>query len=131
MHPNAVVSDACKQTGKDLGSMRLVATRDIVAGEEILMEYNRGSADFWLPLRDERRRFLQEHWSFTCQCIGCRDENHRQFDGECLKILTLQNQIRTRLPAQRRSSLTHIAVGGVISDSTSTISFAMVIQTIG
>lgn len=70
------MSDHCPEPGRNFGSMRLVASRDIEAGEEILIEYLI-SNDFWLNPREEHRRILQKTWVFTCQCIGSLTKTSR------------------------------------------------------
>jgi len=65
--PNAVLY--IDENGADLkGYGRLVATRQINAGEEILINY---IADDWEKSRDARQAALMLGWGFDCSCKAC------------------------------------------------------------
>ncbi|KAI4704708.1 hypothetical protein J4E89_009585 [Alternaria sp. Ai002NY15] len=65
--PNAVLY--IDENGADLkGYARLVATRQIDAGEEILINY---IAEDWEKSRDARQAALMLGWGFDCSCKAC------------------------------------------------------------
>jgi hypothetical protein len=50
------------------GQARLIATRIIPNGSEILINY---ISNVWLENPTRRRQELQTHWQFMCNCEGC------------------------------------------------------------
>jgi len=53
-----------------LGKVRLYATRDVLAGEELTYSYINPFLS-----RAQRLRQLQDHWGFTCACKACHPVN--------------------------------------------------------
>lgn len=87
--PNTVVSDFCvddnPKNDRPTGAMRLIASRDIKAGEELFVEYVKDD-DFWLQPRGTRRAYSQTHWDFTCTCNACSDETLETADQGFAKL---------------------------------------------
>ena len=63
-----ITSTQIMRKADDHGRMVFTALRDIAAGEECCISYI-DEIDI-----DARRRYLQDQFSFTCQCEGCRAE---------------------------------------------------------
>jgi SET domain-containing protein len=67
--PNARTSDIwtslnANPTPNHLGRMKVIATKDIEAGDEIFIEYLTDQ-NFWLQPRATRQAELLAHWRFT------------------------------------------------------------------
>jgi len=76
--PNARISDVWTGSHPNpnpdhLGRMKLIATQDIAANDEIMIEYVTGPA-FWLQPRATRRPHLLTHWNFHCLCDACHQQ---------------------------------------------------------
>jgi hypothetical protein len=99
--PNTVVSDVCvddnAEDDRPTGAMRLIASRDIKAGEELFVEYVKDD-DFWLQPRATRQAYLQLHWSFTCTCDACSDETFQTADQGLADLRAVRDRIRILLP---------------------------------
>jgi hypothetical protein len=70
--PNARTSDIIDAIPNPnlLGRMKVIATKDIEAGDEIMIEYLT-DRNFWLQPHATRRAILQANWHFLCQCDAC------------------------------------------------------------
>lgn len=94
--PNAIMSDPCTETG-NLGTVKLVATRDIAANEEILLEYESGD-NFWLKPAAVRRPELFREWHFQCGCPACDSRTSPFYDSTWEYIKMLRNEVATAMP---------------------------------
>lgn len=99
--PNTVVSDVCvdgnPEDESSMGAMRLIASRDIKAGEELFVEYVKDD-EFWLQPRATRQAYLQLHWDFTCTCSACSDDTFQTADQGFADLRALRGRISNPLP---------------------------------
>lgn len=70
--PNTFTTEVCTDNGH-LGRIKLITTKDIEIGEEIVVEYTK--EDPWLQPCNARRRLLQRGWGFQCLCNACQPED--------------------------------------------------------
>jgi len=73
--PNATVYIHNRDYPDTRGQGRLVATRDIDNGEEILINY---IPEDWHEDRADRQAALMLGWGFDCTCEGCDEDNNDQ-----------------------------------------------------
>ncbi|KAF1847233.1 SET domain-containing protein [Cucurbitaria berberidis CBS 394.84] len=98
--PNARITDVCT-VAPNLGQMRLLATRDIDADAEILVEYAQDGV--WLQPRNVRRAILQQHWHFHCLCNACHSNYSTFFDAKWEYANVLRAEIYFQLPAPQQT----------------------------
>ena len=80
----------------NVGRMKLIATRDIAANEEIRIEYVQEGV--WLQPRHIRRAILQANWGFQCICEGCDDNYFTKANTELGHINGLRHEVSLDLP---------------------------------
>jgi hypothetical protein len=78
--PNATVDIFKGEAGnpRPRGQGRLIATKDILRGSEILINY---TPDRWLDDPATRGAVLHDQWHFDCTCPGCDPAPNAQMDA--------------------------------------------------
>ncbi|KAJ4362561.1 hypothetical protein N0V83_010655 [Neocucurbitaria cava] len=91
--PNAFTTEVCTNNGQ-VGRMKLIATKDIEIGEEIVVEYTK--EDSWLQPCNARRRTLQRGWGFQCHCNACEDSGFTNCEWRLARMLKAEIDLLPR-----------------------------------
>ncbi|KAF2705753.1 SET domain-containing protein [Pleomassaria siparia CBS 279.74] len=94
--PNSMAAGVRTKEGI-VGSIRLVATKDILQNEEIFLEYQTED-QFWLQSAAVRMSELQQNWHFQCACPACHASTCQFYDNAFAHIRWLRAIASSALP---------------------------------